>query len=148
MVKMAHGKETVTPKFQVLVDSDAFVGWYLPDDAHFQKATELFTRFDEENRSLVTTSWVVAETATVLSHRVGQESARQFLDMITSIPFPVIHITEELQSETVNLFMEQETKNTSMVDCANVVVMRRFDIPAILSFDHFYAKRFHLPLVA
>ena len=148
MEKMGHGKETVKPKFHVLVDSDAFVGWYLPADAHFKRATELFTRFDEENRSLVTTSWVVAETATVLSHRVGQESAREFLDMITSTPFPVIHVTEELQAETIKVFMEQETKNTSMVDCSNVVVMRRFDIPTILSFDNFYHKRFNLPMAA
>jgi predicted nucleic acid-binding protein len=138
----------VKPKFHVLVDSDAFVGWYLPADAHFRLVTALFTQLDEENRSLVTTSWVVAETATVLSHRVGQENARQFLDMVINTPFPVIHITEELQAETIKVFLEQKTKNTSMVDCANVVVMRRFDIPSILSFDKFYHKRFNLPMVA
>ena len=91
---------------------------------------------------------MVAETVTVFNHRAGQDSARQFLGMITKTPFPVIHITEELQAETTSVFMEQDTKNTSMVDCPNVVVMRRFDIPAILSVDRFYHKRFHLPIAA
>ena len=37
-------------QFQILVDSDAFVGRAYPDDAHHQRASEIF-------RTKITASW-------------------------------------------------------------------------------------------
>jgi predicted nucleic acid-binding protein len=82
----------------------------------------------------------------VLSYRSGQSLARALLDSVERSQVPTIHITEELQSEAVALFRQQEGRGTSMVDCANVAVARRFAIPRIFSFDKFY-KRLGLPTV-
>lgn len=135
-------------KFQVLVDSDAFVGWLFPRDPHFETVQKLFQNIKQQRLHLVTTSWVVAETATVLSHKQGQDLARTFLQRMGQIPFPTIFIDESLQQATTTLFAQQEKRGTSMVDCANVVVMRRFQIPQILSFDKAYAKQYDVATVA
>lgn len=147
MAKTAHGKDPVS-KFDTFFDSDAFVGLYLPEDAHFVTASSLYQRMKAEDQSVVTSSWVVAETATVLSHRAGQAQAIAFLSMIEQSQFPVIHINEELQQEATHLFKAQTQKGTSMTDCSNVVLVRRFAIPAIFSFDKVYRKHFGLPMVA
>jgi predicted nucleic acid-binding protein len=140
MVSRVLEKGGMTSHFDVLVDSDAFVGWLYPNDAHFQQVSARFEALEQQGKDLVTTSLVVAETATVLSYRQGQPLARDFLQKIADSRLPVIHITEELQRETLKLFQAQKARGTSMVDCSNVVVMSRFNVPTILSFDKFYKK--------
>lgn len=135
--------------YQVLVDSDAFVGWILEDDANHEKATERFDRLLAQRQRLITTSFVVAETATVLSHLAGQETARTFLRrLIESHRFPTIFINEALYAHALHLFQGQERKGTSVTDCANVAVAREFEIPHLFSFDAAYSRDFGLHLVA
>src|SRR4051794_1711203 len=105
---MAHGAAVNHPTMinnQILIDSDAFFGWINPNDAHHIRATELYTRLTHDRLPLVTTSYVVSETATVISNRIGHAVAISFLHTIQKIP--VIHITEELQKKALDLFREQ-----------------------------------------
>ena len=60
---------------------------------------------------------------------------------IEKIKLPIIHINELLHRETLAFFKKQEKKGTSVVDCSNVVIMRRFQIPTIFSFDGFYSRQ-------
>lgn len=133
---------------EILIDSDAFVGRFFPDDAHHQTVNRLFTRLEQAQKSLVTTNLVLNETATVLSHKSGQAAARRFLATIDKIKLPVIHINEQLQQATWTFFKKQSRKGCSVVDCANVVVMGRFHIATILSFDRFYARQSGIQLPA
>jgi len=135
-------------KFQTLVDSDAFIGRFYPDDAHHERALAIFDRLQQERRSIVTTNLVVMEVATVLSHRGGQALAVNFLDMVDAIKLPTIFIDERLQHRAFATFREQKARGTSVTDCANVVVMQFFKIPEILSFDRVYSKDFHLELAS
>ena len=146
MAKTVFGEGVTLSKFHTLVDSDAFIGLFVPTDAHHQKTKTLFNKLQKEKLSPATTSFVVAETATVLSSRAGQSIAQKFLDTVKK--FPVIHITEELQKEALDIFRKQRKKRTSVVDCANVVVVRHFKIPTIFSFDKFYSKQFQLKTLA
>lgn len=148
MVSTVSGKDRVTSDFHVLVDSDAFVGRFYADDTHYQHSRTIFQQLREQRKRLVTTSFVVAETATVLSHRNGQNLARKFLaEFIGKGNIDVIHITETLQQEAASLFVAQGQRGTSMTDCANVVVMQKFNIPTIFSFDKVYTKQFGLKTV-
>jgi predicted nucleic acid-binding protein len=146
--KTAPGKEAVSSRFDVLIDSDAFVGWFYPEDPHFQEAASIFAALEEKERRPVTTSMVVAETATVLSYRQGQALAREYLRKIDESKLPIIHITEALLKEAVKLFVAQSERGTSMTDCANLVVMGHFSISTIFSFDRVYPKKFGLKLAA
>lgn len=132
--------------YDALVDSDAFVGFMSQQDANHQAAAQLFEMAREKQLQLVTTSFVIAETATVLSARAGQALARQFLDFVEA--FPTVHISEELQKEALQSFRQQQNKRTSVVDCANVVVMRRLGVTKIFSFDAFYFKKFEFKKAA
>src|SRR5687767_12238323 len=107
--------------YDALVDSDAFVGLMWEADLLHEKAKQLFSEARAHRFKLVTTSFVVAETATVLSDRSGQDAARAFLSFVEKIP--TIHITDELQQASLTFFKEQPNKHTSVVDCSNIVVM-------------------------
>ena len=149
MANTALGVAKRNSNFQVLIDSDAFVGWMVELDAHHQKASQVFDRLHLEDTRLVTTSLVVLETATVLSHRSGQSLAKTFLDeVIEKGQFPVIHILEDFYHQTLNIFKTQTKKGTSITDCANVAVARQFNIPTIFSFDQVYSKSFGLKMAS
>ena len=134
-------------KFYALVDSDAFVARFFPDDFHHQRASTAFAQFERDQRAIVTTSMVVAEVATVLSNRSGHILARKFLDVVSRGIVPVMHIDETIQQVALNVFAEQEKRGMSVTDCANVVVMRQLAIPKIFSFDKAYQKIFRLSVV-
>lgn len=133
--------------FDVLVDSDAFVGRFFLKDPHHQRALSLFDHLQRDNCPLATTNLVLGEAATVLSHRDGQVLARQFLDLIAASQIPVIHVDEQLERAGHAIFRSQTKRGTSWVDCANVAVLRQFHIARIFSFDQVYTRDFHLQRV-
>lgn len=126
--------------FHYLIDSDTFVGLFLPDDALHTTVVRLFDEIERQFQRLATTNWVVAETATVLSSRDTQATAIKFLTMIEEGEIPVLPITEELEQKTHSIFKEQTTKKTSMVDCSNVAVAKHYSISDMLAFDGFYER--------
>ncbi|MCB0037228.1 MAG: PIN domain-containing protein [Anaerolineales bacterium] len=128
--------------YHVLIDSDAFVGWIFPKDAHHQQVKKKFQTVIENRLKLVTTNYVVGETATVLSKLAGQDSARLFLSRVKKIT--TIHISTTLHEKSLEVFSSLDKKRTSVIDCSNVAVMRQFSIPTIFSFDKVYAKTFGL----
>lgn len=145
MGRKERGRE-VRDNPQILFDTDAFVGWFWSKDAHHITAKRIFEKIKQERLRMVTTSWVVAETATVLSNRVDQQLACMYLKRIRKAKFPIIHIDESLQDEAAKLFEKQTRKRTSMIDCGNVVVTQLFNIPTIFSFDKFYNRHPHIQI--
>lgn len=143
------GKQIMAGSTQILVDSDAFVGLLLKHDAHHKQVAELFTKLYETEYSVCTTTAVIDETATVLSHRVGQELACFFLDeVIAAGNFPTIMVTPKQRESALSLFKKQEKRGISMTDCINVAVMQELHITTIFSFDQFYSKRMGLSLAS
>ena len=147
MEKTARGEASKNDQFNVLIDSDAFIGWLNEEDAHHQRVNELFELLQTQQAKFVTISLVVAETATVLSYKASQSLALAFLKIINRGNLPVIHINEGLQQASLEIFSEQTKRRTSVTDCANVAVMRKYEIPAIFSFDQGYVKQFNLALI-
>ena len=130
----------------VLVDSDAFIGWLIAADAHHSQVKAVLRRIREQGATLTTTSYVIAETATLLSRRYAHEYACRFIAFIHSTEFPVIEVMGELREQAEDLFFTQKIEKVSLIDCANVVAVKRFAVNSILSFDRFY-RRFGIPLV-
>ena len=126
--------------FDYLIDSDTFVGIILPSDALHTRIHAIYQRIKSEQKSLVTTNWVIAETATVLSNRDSQQTAIEFIRHIQQADITILTITPEIEEATYHLFCDRTTKRTSMVDCSNVATAKHHDIPNILSFDKFYAR--------
>ncbi|MCA0456144.1 MAG: PIN domain-containing protein [Chloroflexi bacterium] len=130
----------------ILVDSDAFIGWLIANDAHHTQVKSALEKIDDMAGKLTTTSYVIAETTTLLSRHYSQENACQFLRYIHTSDFPVIEIVEQVRQQAEELFLTQRTEKISLIDCANVIAARRYNIQAILGFDRFYS-RFDIPLV-
>ncbi len=128
----------------VFIDSDALIGLYNEKDAHHQKANKVIEQIT--HHTLCTSNFVINETATVLSVRANQNLAVKFLSGIDELDLAIIHVDEALQRASWKYFQGINKKGTSVVDCSNVVLMKKFGIPRIWSFDKFY-RRLRLDVV-
>jgi predicted nucleic acid-binding protein len=126
--------------FDILVDSDAFIALIVYHDAHFQRAHHSMERFGQEEKRLVTTDLVVAETASTLSRRFNYALACQFIDFIRHGQVPVIFLNEDLQRRSHDLFLAEKREQTSAVDCANIAVAAYYAMDHLFSFDGIYAR--------
>lgn len=132
------------PSYDVFIDSDVFVGLSLVSDPLHQRASLLLQRIKRTGLTVVTSQLVVAEAATVLSHKHGMQLAKFFLRNVAS--FETLFVSAQLHAEALELFVEQSKKGSSFVDCANVVVMRHYGIQTIASFDKAYPKQYGVRL--
>lgn len=88
----------------ILVDSDAFIAWLIVQDAHHNRVRTALDTLNQSAKNLTTTSFVIAETATLLSRRYAQAHACRFIRFLHSTEFPVIEITGEVRQQAKELF--------------------------------------------
>lgn len=123
----------------ILVDSDAFVAINRVADVHHEKAVAINKSLLKVSANLITTNYVLQETTTVLSRKMAQQKAREFLSLFRKdTPMLVIHIDKRLDDEASRIFLKEKRDGTSFVDCSNVAVAKTFNIDTIFSFDKFY----------
>lgn len=127
-------------KSQLLLDSDVLIGFFYVQDPHHQAAGQLIQSLKREKTRFVITQYTISEVATVLSHKVNQKLAQKFLE--TAAHLPTIYIPEEVFNQGLQLFAKQQKKGNSVVDCINVVALKKYRLTAICSFDKAYEKQY------
>jgi len=130
--------------YDLLLDSDAFLGLLKKGDAHQKRSQLLLQKIYKNNLKPATTNLVVLEVSNVLSNREGPESARVFLSFVDD--FEQIFVDEVSFQESLDLFKKQNKKGTSVVDCSNVILMKKYQILKIFSFDQAYPKQYQVKL--
>ena len=108
---------------KIFVDSDAFVALTVAADANHKKATSLLHTLHERSVVFLTSNYVFSESITVISMRSSHATAVAFIDNMQSLdnPFRIKQIDAAEEEEAINIFKEQTSKNTSFVDCTNMV---------------------------
>ncbi len=125
---------------KLLVDSDAFFSLLVKTDANHQRASLLNKRLVASEQQFITVNLVVFETATVLSRKINQQAACLFLENISSGKMEIFRIDETIEKRAGEIFKKQHRKNTSFIDCVNMAVMERLNLPTIFSFDKIYKR--------
>jgi predicted nucleic acid-binding protein len=133
---------------RILVDSDAFVALTVETDAHHEKAVSLLQRLGEKQVTFLTSNYVFSESITVISMKSSHATAVEFIDTMLSAenPFEIKRADYADEKEAITVFRTQTSKNTSYVDCLNMVFMSWRNLDAIFSFDSVYKKK-GFPLV-
>lgn len=122
----------------ILVDTDALVATIKGDDSNHKKAIVIGKKF--KNSTYYITSFTIPETATVLSHKMSQKDAREFILKARVENFVEVPLTSDLIREADQIFVSQNKKGTSWIDCLNVAVVKNKNLDGIFSFDKFYQK--------
>ncbi len=125
---------------KILIDSDALFSLYNPNDAHHARCKKILNILLSEDTALLTLNLVIQETATVLSYKIGQDSAKSFVVDIDALALTHIDLDRELEEKAWEIFLAQTKKGTSFIDCANLATLHYYNLSGILTFDQFYPK--------
>lgn len=121
---------------RIFVDSNYFVALFTPTDSLHQKSLKIAKQLGSQGFSFVISNFVFLEVVTVISQKGGRAAALAAGRYFLSEPLiEVIHIDEELQEYSWEVFQRVKSKDVSFVDCSIMAAMESEDIPTLLTFD-------------
>jgi len=122
---------------QLLIDTDFLIALIKEDDKnHLRSVNKLRVLKDA---LIFITPFTIPETVTVLSYKVSQKSAQKFLKEARE-KFVELPLNEEVIASTDKIFLTQNKKGISWIDCLNVAIVKYYKLEGILSYDKFYSR--------
>ena len=126
----------------IFVDSSAIYAYLVRDDEHHPRALEAFRRLLTTDDSLLTTNYILVETAALLQRRLGVEAVRTLHDDLVPL-FRIDWIAEDDHLRAMEAVLTAGRRKLSLVDCVSFRCMRRLHITTAFAFDdHFREQGF------
>ncbi|MBM3283609.1 type II toxin-antitoxin system VapC family toxin [Candidatus Gottesmanbacteria bacterium] len=123
---------------KILVDADVLVALAKEDDNNHPKAVKIAKSLEKE--TLFITPLAIPEAATVLSYRISQKIAGQFLNEARQRKLVELSLTPQTCLLTDEIFLKQKQRGISWIDCLNIAMVQVYHLDGIFSFDKFYSK--------
>jgi uncharacterized protein len=134
---------------QVFVDTGAWYALQVPDDRWHDDAAAAFRVLLGRGLTLLTTSFVVAETYTLLRRTHDHGTAFRFLDGLSASPrVEKVQVDAAIDRAAYDVLRRFDDQELSFVDGVSFAVMRRRRIRLAFAFDvHFATAGFvRIPL--
>lgn len=117
--------------------------WSLSRPNH-AAARRIWRELLSEKDQLLTTSYVLVETVTVVQRRLGMEAARAFQESIVPL-LRIEWIDGMLHQAGVSAVLTANRQDPSLVDCIGFMVMRQLGLSRAFAFDaHFSEQGFQV----
>ncbi len=113
------------------------------DDCH-QRAKAAFHRLSSQVAELVTSSFVLVETAALLQRRVGLSAVEDFQARLFPL-LDVVWVDQDWYRRGMERLYAERSRHLSLVDCLSFEIMESLQIDAALACDrHFIDAGFAL----
>lgn len=122
---------------RILIDTGAFLALIYEKDRRHEQAKSFLLACRRNNIQIMTTNFIVAETYTLISTRLGRHYARIWLKHLA---WPVERITEDDESRVREILFKYTDKDFSYTDATSFTVMERVGIEAAFTFDRHFAQ--------
>lgn len=123
----------------VVVDTGAWIALLSRDDQHATAAAERYRVLTAEGTRLVTTNYIVDETATRLRYGAGLDAAlayrRMLDDSIKARRLRISWVDETVEREAWRILEQYRDVTLSLTDATTAVAARRSRIGEIFGFD-------------
>lgn len=134
---------------RTFIDTSGFYAYLVRNDARHTTATNLVDEAEQGRCSLVTSDYILDETATLLSARGLRPQANQFLQAImTSRVVTLIWSNAARFSAAMDLFRKHNDKGWSFTDCHSLALMQELDIIEALTSDHHFSQAGRVALLS
>lgn len=131
------------------IDTSGFFALLSAQDRDHRAAAALMKQAAQAGTRLVTSDYVLSETATLLKVRGGVHLCEHLLTAVArSDKLVVVHVTPELFDQTAALFLHRQDQAFSFADCSSFCIMRRQGLLRVLTRDQHFQVEGFVPLLA
>lgn len=124
----------------VFVDSSAWFGYSVANDAHHEEALAIMARIQADRTPIVTSNFVIAEAHSLLVGRLNSDGARRFLTSFEGSSTAIIRATEADEARARDIIFRYTDKAFSMVDAISFAIMDRLGLRAAFAFDRNFSQ--------
>ena len=123
----------------IFVDTSAFVAIHDSKDPHYDSSQKIIEKLIPQKASLITTNYVLTESYTVISQKVGKDKAISFKESFDP-SILIVRVEEELEEAAWQIFKEIKSKNVSFIDCTSFAIMKSYGVREAFAFDEDFKK--------
>ena len=124
----------------VFVDTSALYALLDSDDANHARARKQWAALLETQEPLLTTSYVVVETAALVQHRLGTEASRALFDELLGV-VEVIFVGPDTHRAATAAWLVADRRKLSLVDCVSFQTMREAGVTTAFAFDRHFVEQ-------
>ncbi len=126
---------------RLFVDTSA---WFAIHDTRDQNHNEAVSKSLEIKKSkidLVTSEYILAESITLIRHRVSHKAAVIFGEsLLFSDIVTILDVSQEDRLKAWEMFKKYEDKSFSFTDCTSFILMKNLAIRKALAFDEHFKQ--------
>lgn len=135
-------KQPTTLVRSAIVDADALIALFNPDDAHAQRAFTLLQQLTADGVRLLHPSTTITEAVTTLQRRFSNPQATaELVRLVRAGQLAIAPVDEQVLSEALARFAPHGSKQNTLFDAVVAAVATRQHADVIFSFDHWYKKQ-------
>lgn len=128
----------------LFIDTSAFLALTLTTDQFHSPAIQ----FIKTQPPLITSSWVIEEYIAHMHFRYGIPYALTAIEFMKQTPqLKIEFLSDALLERIFIVYKQKASKNISIVDISNAVVMEELGISQIFAFDKRFSSVFNLDVV-
>jgi predicted nucleic acid-binding protein len=129
---------------QVFADTSALYALLVENDDMHGSARQALSLIETEGWSLVSSSFVIQESAALLAARVGLEAVRRFHRAVVPV-LDVVWVGRSLYERAMAAHLAAGSPHISLTDWVGFEIMRDLSISSAFAFDrHFEVQGFEL----
>jgi uncharacterized protein len=122
----------------VFADTWFFQAMLSEHDAHH---AAVLTYLDAQDDFIITTRWVLAETANAMGGSAFRDQAARFLQAAEDdASLMIVGGSDDLYRRGLKLYVERPDKTWSLTDCISFVVMEEHRLSDALTGDHHFEQ--------
>ncbi|MGZ9223462.1 MAG: type II toxin-antitoxin system VapC family toxin [Anaerolineales bacterium] len=129
---------------EIFIDTSALYAFISDDDRNHELSRKIWESLLTGEDKLLTNSYVLVESITLIQQRLGMKYVRTFLPQFT----PILHVDwlgRDQHSHAVEQLLTANRRQLSLVDCSSFETMRRLGIDKVFTFDeHFREQGFEV----
>ena len=124
----------------VFVDTSALYALMDADDRNHVPAGAAWAQWLDQPVQFITSNYVLLESVALIQHQLGIQAARQFEEELAPV-LNVHWVDADIHAIALKTMLAIGKRDLSLVDCANIEIMRRLGHRTIFAFDRHYPEQ-------
>ncbi|MGH2409319.1 MAG: type II toxin-antitoxin system VapC family toxin [Chloroflexota bacterium] len=122
------------------VDTSAFYALLATQDPSHPAAKAAWVSIQARHDTLITTSYVLLETVSLIQRRLGMQAAREFHADFAPL-LTVSWVDSQRHTRAMDALLVAGRRDLSLVDCVSFEVMRAMAVDTAFAFDGHFAQQ-------